>query len=384
VLARHVQEMVSELRKEMAREASESLSSAEALGLMGLAPDDTNGLPPDGVADVLRKAYRRRALVLHPDKNPEGPEPFLKMQAAYATLLALAHGEAEEGGGPRPHRVTLLLRALCLLHRRAPDTLGDFTFPGYDAVLALLTTALAAHGMAHEHVLLALELVWLTLLACPDNAPFLGDRGAVPVFMSLLASSLDALPADAAPSADAAVVATLTLRALAIVLRSADALATVAGADKPQREAFLRGVLAATQLGRATNVVGAAVDTVASLLASDKLHMQLVQHGVLGRIMLRMLQCAPPHACPRTTAHPAGECGPCCRACCLIPHGPPPPRAAPGRSLFLSPGSTRQRPCTPTSTSMRCAARRRHPSSARSRRRPSRSSALRCPTTRSP
>lgn len=263
---------------------------------MGLAPGDLDGAAPDAAAETLRRAYRKRALALHPDKNPEGPEPFLQMQAAYATLLALAHGEAEEGGGPRPHRITLLLRALCLLHRRAPDTLGEFTFPGYDATLALLTSALAAHGMAHEHVLLALELIWLTLLACPDNAPFLGDRGAVPAMMALLGSCLGELPSDAAPGATAAVVATLALRALAIVLRSTDARSAVVEADNASRDAFLRGVLAATQLSRATNVVAGAVDTLASLAVSDVLHSQLLPRGVVGHVMLRMLQCAPASA----------------------------------------------------------------------------------------
>jgi hypothetical protein len=109
-------------------------------------------------------------------------------------LLALAQGEMEEGGGPRPHRLSLLLRAQILLHRRDLDVVGEFTYPAYDTLLALLHNALEEKGLEHEHVPLAMELVWLTLNACGDNAPFLGDRGAVPVFARLLARCASCVP----------------------------------------------------------------------------------------------------------------------------------------------------------------------------------------------
>lgn len=289
--AGRVQEIVAEWRKEMAREAAD-FSQADALDLMAIAPADVEGASPEAMMDILKKAYRRQALRLHPDKNPDGPEPFLKMQRAYQALMAMAQGEAEVGGGPRPARISLLLRAQCLLHRREPDVLGEFTYPAYDTLLALLHATMA-EGLEHEHVQLCLELTWLTLNACPDNAPFLGDKGAVPVLAALLQQCRDAVPADAPASADHVVLATLTLRALALVLQSGDARSVVEELPGGDRAAFLRNLLWTAELPRATNAAAAAVATIAAAVASEPLRQELLGMAVLSTLFTRMLLCAP-------------------------------------------------------------------------------------------
>eukprot|EP00892_Ulva_mutabilis_P004250 jgi/Ulvmu1/2197/UM013_0043.1 len=280
-------EIVAEWRKEMAREAAD-FSQAEALGLMAIEPATVEGATPEEMMDILKRAYRRQALKLHPDKNPDGPEPFLQMQRAYQALMAMAQGEAEVGGGPRPARISLLLRAQCLLHRREPDVLGEFTYPAYDTLLSLLHSTMA-EGLGHEHVRLCLELTWLTLNACPDNAPFLGDKGAVPVLAALLQQCRDAVPEDAPAHTDHVVLATLTLRALALVLRSADARGVVEALPPADRAGFLRNLLWAAALSRATNASAASVATIAAAVESAPLREELLQMAVLATLFTRML-----------------------------------------------------------------------------------------------
>lgn len=77
-----MQELIAEWRKEAAREAAD-FSKAEALEAMALTPADVEGKSAGEVAEALKRAYRRQALRLHPDKYPDGPAPFLAMQASY-------------------------------------------------------------------------------------------------------------------------------------------------------------------------------------------------------------------------------------------------------------------------------------------------------------
>ena len=127
----------------------------------------------------------------------------------------------------------------CLLHRREPDTLGEYTYPAYDPLLALLHSAVA-ESLAGEHVMLCLELMWLTLNACPGNAPFLGDKGAVPVLVQLLMAARGEMARESPAHVDHAVIVTLSLRALALVLGSADARHEVTCMGDDERGEFLK------------------------------------------------------------------------------------------------------------------------------------------------
>jgi DnaJ homolog subfamily C member 13 len=288
-----LQELIAEWRKEMAREAAD-FSKNDALKAMAMEPTAIEGADADAFIVELKKSYKRQALRLHPDKCPDGPQPFLRMQAAYRLLLALAQGEAEEGGGPRSHRLLLLLQAQCLLYTRFPDIVGEYTYPAYDTLLTLLHSALEDGGVLHEFVRPCMELTWLTLNACPDNAPFLGDKGAVPVFVSVLARSLEDAKEDTPSTAPKMVVAALTLRALAVVLWSRDARSMVLDLPEGNRGAFLANLLRCSRLERATNVAAAALDVIASAVASLEIQQELVRRGLLGHLFARMLRYAPP------------------------------------------------------------------------------------------
>lgn len=127
----------------------------------------------------------------------------------------------------------------CLLHRREPDSLGEYTYPAYDPLLALLHSAVA-ESLSGEHVMLCLELMWLTLNACPGNAPFLGDKGAVPVLVHLLMSARSEVAQETAAHIDHAVIVTLSLRALALVLNSEEARDEVVCMGDDERGEFLK------------------------------------------------------------------------------------------------------------------------------------------------
>ncbi|CAJ1363350.1 unnamed protein product [Effrenium voratum] len=61
------------------------------------------GLEQGASASEIRKAYRRLALIYHPDKNPEDPEAaaetFRRLAEAYEALAACFSSEAEDVAG---------------------------------------------------------------------------------------------------------------------------------------------------------------------------------------------------------------------------------------------------------------------------------------------
>jgi len=53
---------------------------------------DLLGLKPDAQELEIKKAYRKTAIILHPDKNPDDPEASAKFQAVRiaSSLLKLS------------------------------------------------------------------------------------------------------------------------------------------------------------------------------------------------------------------------------------------------------------------------------------------------------
>lgn len=67
---------------------------------MSRSPYQILGVAPGASSEEIRKAYRRKALELHPDRNPDDPtatERFKDLQEAYAALR-----ESRRTGVPRP------------------------------------------------------------------------------------------------------------------------------------------------------------------------------------------------------------------------------------------------------------------------------------------
>jgi DnaJ family protein C protein 13 len=189
-------------------------------------------LPVDDVAvdeASLRRAYRQLARIHHPDKRPaDGGARFAEVQAAYDRLLLAADASAEDEG-PRAWRVALLLKAQCILFRRAPDVFAPFKYAAFPPLLDLLRengdAALAAA---------AAELTWRILARSPLNAEELARAGGAPIFAALLCRCLAAAQSapdagsignDACPDGDDQVGPPAPLRLAAFALRTLGGLA---------------------------------------------------------------------------------------------------------------------------------------------------------------
>ncbi|CAM9758811.1 unnamed protein product, partial [Ectocarpus fasciculatus] len=61
----------------------ERLSKEEAYELLGLEPE------PEKTAEEIKKAYKRKSLATHPDKNPGDPEATAKFQQVAEAYLSL-------------------------------------------------------------------------------------------------------------------------------------------------------------------------------------------------------------------------------------------------------------------------------------------------------
>jgi DnaJ family protein C protein 13 len=311
-------------RAELARKPL-AMSEAEACATLGLKPGSGDGGGTVSEED-MRRAYRGLARRYHPDKNPtpEARAKFLAVQKAYERLQAGAAG----GQGPQAWRVALMLRAQCILYGRYPDTLAPFKYAGYPLLLEVLRQqgagtagaggggggearaaggggeaqadgegqqqreggggggggsggggGEAGHFLAGDRVGLvqaAVELTWLTCVASALNAEELLRCGGAGVLSSLLSRCAGIMPADAAPNAPEAVIATHALRTLAGLAAVAAGRAELAG---PAHRGLLVDVVRCCGLERAHGVVEAALLVVAQLAASPELQVGWVVLG---------------------------------------------------------------------------------------------------------
>ena len=336
-----LQALMEQWRAELARRPL-AMSEAEACAALGLAPKA--GGAADGAADGvvseedMRRAYRALARKYHPDKNPspEARAKFLEAQRAYERLQAGAAG----GQGPQAWRVALMLRAQCVLYARCAEALAPFKYAGYPLLLEVLrqqgagdaaaagaaaaeaaaaaAAAAAANGgggdgtgAEHHHgssgggggggaaggahflhgervglVQAAVELTWLTCVASERNAEELLRCGGAGVLASLLSRCAGVLPADAAPTAPEAVIATHALRTLA-------GLAAVPAARRelegPAYRQAVADVVRCCALERAHGAVEAALVAAAQMAASPALQAALLEAGALPHIVPLLL-----------------------------------------------------------------------------------------------
>lgn len=71
---------------------------------MSASPYEVVGVRADASADEIRRAYRRRALELHPDRNPDDPDATRRFQELAEAFAALSGSAKRRWPGRTPIR----------------------------------------------------------------------------------------------------------------------------------------------------------------------------------------------------------------------------------------------------------------------------------------
>ena len=186
----------------------ESMTFSRAAEIMGLI-GEFNHQQQYGISSehskittsLLRKAYLRLALKLHPDRNIDSDnskKAFTELHLAYKRLSLIASGRAHTEGDPSSHTdsslhvpmsdiVTthLLLRAQTLLFDRFPSRLGTFKYPMFPTLVKICGSG----RITDTAPLLAMRAVAQIASASTSNAKeLLAHRGFELVVSALRAS----------------------------------------------------------------------------------------------------------------------------------------------------------------------------------------------------
>lgn len=301
-----LQALLEEWRDELVRKPL-VMSEAQACQALGIEFDGENG---DLNEETLKGAYRRLARKYHPDKNPEGRDRFLSIQAAYDRLKAGAAG----GQGVRPWRVLLLLQGQCILFRRYPEVLEPFKYAGYPMLLQAISDAFSSkkeedekracddtHKVprVEEHFLsadiaprlqTAVELVWLTCACSHLNGEELTRSGGVGLLGELLSRCVSVLSLDAPLTDPATGIATSLLRALAVMARF-----EVARFELEKKKGVVKDVVHCTALRRAHPAVDAALLFIGEASISPTLQEAALEAAALGHLIPLLLGYDPTH-----------------------------------------------------------------------------------------
>jgi len=183
----------------------------------------------------LKRAYRQLARRYHPDKNPEGQEKFLEVQAAFTILQGhvrvresdKADGQESElgeegrvlqfeGADKVPAaswRSLLVIKAQCLLYRHCAPELMPYKYAAYQTLLEDMETTLSSSAIAHliefargtistkekengevqeasDRLLHCSALCWLTCVSSPKNGDELVRCGGVPVLLTVFSKCI--------------------------------------------------------------------------------------------------------------------------------------------------------------------------------------------------
>eukprot|EP00960_Hanusia_phi_P023507 693380-Hanusia_phi.AAC.2 len=127
------------------------------------------GLEKTDDAQEVRSAYRRLAVQLHPDKNPNGRAEFEEVQSAYEFLSKeYLDSDSQDCYLSRSKETLLLLRAQSILFRRCGASLSLYRYPCYQSLCRLIEKEMSRGN--HEILCAAFEIIALSTSVDRGNA----------------------------------------------------------------------------------------------------------------------------------------------------------------------------------------------------------------------
>uniref|UniRef100_A0AC35U0N7 J domain-containing protein n=1 Tax=Rhabditophanes sp. KR3021 TaxID=114890 RepID=A0AC35U0N7_9BILA len=181
--------------EEIERKPAE-MSMDAALTILGLKPSEVDFKD----TDKIKKAYRRLALMLHPDKNEKvDPAKFQELGEAYVLVMShietMTRNDGEFGVDSDIQRIVLCLKAQSIIYSRHVEELGPYKYSGYGQLIKTIELESKEKNWFAtgdgKLLVAAVELCYWTLKSSPLNAEQLRRDGGLEIIYQTFCQCVD-------------------------------------------------------------------------------------------------------------------------------------------------------------------------------------------------